>query len=496
MIPKISLTEKTFYVKSIGFFSGIFLFVLLFFVLDFGPDYYNSKLVAAIATLMAVWWIFEAVPLAVTSLVPLILFPVFGIVSASDTAPQYMNSTIFLFVGGFVIAIAMEKWNLHKRIALNVILLFGKSPSKIILGFMVASGFISMWISNTATTLMLLPIGLSIIYKIQDEFGEEKSSNFSKALMISIAYSATIGGIATLVGTPPNLIFQRMYKINFPEAQVISFGEWMVLALPIAIIMMIIAWLVLVKLVFRSDKNLILDKEVIRSERDKLGKMTFEEKAVLVVFIVTSFLWVFRSDLDFGAFKIPGLSNVFTSAKFIDDSTVAVTMAFILFLIPCGSNDHKHNFVLNQDDIKKIPWDIVLLFGGGFALADGFVQSGLSKLIGQQFLILKSVHPIVLMSIISVVVVFSSELTSNSAQTTILLPLLASLSAEIGINPLVIMVPATLSVSLAFMLPVGTPPNAIVFSSHKLSVWDMVKAGFILNIIGIILVVIFFGYIY
>ncbi|MEW6193914.1 MAG: SLC13 family permease [Bacteroidota bacterium] len=496
MLHKISLPEKSFYIKRVGFFSGILLFILIYFTVDFGVEYYNAKLVAAIAALMATWWIFEAVPLAVTSLVPLLLFPIFGIVSATDTAPQYMNSTIFLFIGGFIIAIAMEKWNLHKRIALSVILLFGKSPSRIIFGFMAAAGFISMWISNTATTLMILPIGLSIIYKIEAEFGEARSSNFSKALMISIAYSATIGGIATLVGTPPNLIFQRMYKINFPEAQMISFGGWMVLAVPISIIMMIFAWIVLTKVIFRSDKNLVLNKEIIRSERNKLGKMTYEEKAVLIVFIITSVLWIFRSNLDFGTFNIPGWSNIFSLGSFIDDSTVAVTMALVLFLIPCRSNAHKHNFVLDQDDIKKIPWDIVLLFGGGFALAEGFVQSDLSKLIGQQFLILKSFHPILLMTSISIVVVFSSELTSNSAQTTILLPLLASLSKEIGVNPLSIMIPATLSVSLAFMLPVGTPPNAIVFSSHRLSVWDMVKAGFILNIIGIIIVVIFFGYIY
>lgn len=489
---------NSFHIKSLGFFLGIILFLFVWFFVDFGVEFHNAKLVAAVASLMAAWWIFEAVPLAVTSLIPLILFPTLGVLSSSTTAPQYMNTTIFLFIGGFVIAIAMEKWNLHKRIALSVILLFGSSPSKIIFGFMAAAGFISMWISNTAACLMVLPIGLSIIYKVEKEFGKESSSNFSKALMIAIAYSSTIGGIATLIGTPPNLIFLRMYKINFPNNPVMKFGEWMVFGVPLAVVMMIIAWIVLTKIVFRSDKNLVLDREIIKEEKIKLGKMTFEEKAVMVVFALTSFLWIFRSDLYLGSLKIPGWSNLFSSAAFIDDSTVAVTMALILFLIPCGSSEYKHKphsggfpFILDQHDITKIPWDIVLLFGGGFALAEGFVQSGLSKLIGQEFLMLKSIPPLALVAIICSVVVFSSELTSNSAQTTIILPLLVSLAKEIGIDPLTIMIPATFSVSLAFMLPVGTPPNAIVFSSQRLKVWDMVKAGFILNVIGIIVVVIF-----
>lgn len=479
-----------FYIKSSGFFLGIFLFLLIWFFADFGPQYYNAKLVSAVASLMAVWWIFEAVPLAATSLVPLILFPMLGVVSASDVAPEYMNSTIMLFVGGFIIAIAMEKWNLHKRIALSVILLFGSSPSKIIFGFMVASGIISMWISNTATCLMVLPIGLSIVYKVESEFGIERSSNFSKSLMLAIAYSCTIGGIATLIGTPPNLIFQRMYKINFPDEPMIKFSEWMLFGVPLAAVMMIITWFVLTKVVYRFDSGLVLDKNIIREEKNKLGKMTFEEKSVLIVFFLTAFLWVFRSELDLGTFKIPGWSGLFPSMAFIDDSTVAITMALLLFLIPCGSNSHKFNFLLRHDDIGKVPWDIVLLFGGGFALADGFVKSGLSKLIGQEFAVLSGLPIIVLLAIICTIVVFTSELTSNSAQTTVILPVLASLAIETGIEPLTLMIPATFSVSLAFMMPVGTPPNAIVFGSHKLSVWDMVKAGFILNIIGIILVII------
>ncbi|MBM4171134.1 MAG: SLC13/DASS family transporter [Ignavibacteria bacterium] len=481
---------KPFQIKFGSLFIGIFLFLIIWLFVDFGPNYYNAKLIAAVAAMMATWWITEALPLAATSLVPLILFPFLGVVSSSDIAEQYMNSTIFLFVGGFFIAIAMEKWKLHQRIALSVILLFGNSPSKIILGFMIASGFISMWISNTATCLMVLPIGLSIIYKVEAEFGTDKSNNFSKALMLAIAYACTIGGIATLIGTPPNLIFQRMYKIYFPDNPMIRFSEWMMFGVPLSITMLIITWIVLTKVFYRTDKSLLLDKVIIRNEKVKLGKMSFEEKAVLIVFFITSFLWVFRTDIDLGFWKIPGWSNLFTFANLIDDSTIAILMTIVLFVIPSLSSEKKYSFILVHEDIKKIPWDIVLLFGGGFALAEGFVQSNLSKLIGQEFLIMKAVAPIILVLVLCSVNVFTSELTSNTAQTAIILPLLASLSIEIGVNPLMIMIPVTFSVSLAFMMPVGTPPNAIVFGSQRLKVWDMAKVGFILNILGIIAVVI------
>jgi sodium-dependent dicarboxylate transporter 2/3/5 len=480
---------QPFYVKSIGFFLGIFLFVIIWSFVDFGPEQSNARIVAAVAALMASWWIFESVPLAATSLVPLIFFPLFGVVNATAIADKYMNSTIMLFIGGFIIAIAMEKWNLHKRIALSVILFFGSSPSKIIFGFMAACAFISMWISNTATCLMVLPIGLSIIYKVEDEFGKDETKGFSKSLMLAIAYSCTIGGIATLIGTPPNLIFQRMYKISFPSGELIKFGEWMVFAVPLSFVLLILTWLVLTKIFFRTDKNLVLNRGIIKEEKLKLGITTYEEKAVSIVFFITSFLWIFRSDLELGFVKIPGWSNLFSVSAFIDDSTVAISMALVLFLIPCNWRTNKHKFILDYDDVRKVPWDIVLLFGGGFALAEGFVQSGLSKMMSQSFIGLIDLPPIAIIAMVSFIIVFATELLSNSALITIMLPVLASLAIEMKVDPIMFMVPATLSVSLAFMLPVGTPPNAIVFSSRRLSVFDMSKTGFLLNWIGIILVV-------
>ena len=478
-------------VQWFGLIGGVVALILFLSFVNFAPEHYNAKIVASIAILMAVWWITEAVPLSVTSLVPLVLFPLFGVVSGAKSADSYMNSTIFLFMGGFIIAIAMERWNLHKRIALNVIGLAGKKASSIVMGFMIASAFISMWISNTATAVMVLPIGMAIIYKLEEEFGREKTKKFSLALMLGIAYSCSIGGISTLIGTPPNLVFMRVYKISFPNNPEILFGDWMKFALPIAIVMLVFVWVLLTKILYRSDKEFTVDGQIIRDERKKLGKISFEEKAVLIVFIATSLLWIFRVKLDLGFATIPGWSSSFPNMKFIDDGTVAITMAVVLFMIPTRSESVKGNFLLDHTAIKKIPWDIILLFGGGFALAEGFVSSGLSEMIGQQFTALKGVNVIFIIAAICTVITYLTELTSNTATAQIVLPILASLAGELQLNPLLVMIPATISASFAFMLPVGTPPNAIVFSSERLRIIDMAKSGMAINIFGIIAVTFF-----
>jgi sodium-dependent dicarboxylate transporter 2/3/5 len=384
----------------------------------------------------------------------------------------------------------MEKWNLHKRIAMVIISKIGGSPSMLILGFMISASFISMWISNTATAVMLLPIGISIIVKLEEEFGKEKLTNFSKALMLAIAYSCSIGGIATIIGTPPNLVFMRIYKISFPNNPQIYFGDWMWFALPIAISMLFIVWILLTKVFFRIDKNIFINKSTTKEEIDKLGKISFEEKTVLIVFIITSLLWIFRGELNLGVVKIPGWSSLFPQKDFIDDGTVAIFMGFLLFVLPTNDKEKK---ILDSSAIRKIPWDIILLFGGGFALAEGFVSSGLSKLIGQQFISFKGMNVIFLIASVSFALTFLTELTSNTATAQITLPILASLAIELNINPLLIMLPATLSASFAFMLPVATPPNAIVFSSNRLKIYDMAKTGLAINFIGIIIVT---GFIY
>lgn len=473
-----------------GILFGLIVFLLFNLLVDFGEQFYSAKIVAATALLMSIYWITEVIPLSVTSLIPLIIFPITGVVSSKDISQSYINSTIFLFMGGFIIAIAMEKWNLHKRIAMVIISKIGGSPSMLILGFMISASFISMWISNTATAVMLLPIGISIIVKLEEEFGKEKLTNFSKALMLAIAYSCSIGGIATIIGTPPNLVFMRIYKISFPNNPQIYFGDWMWFALPIAISMLFIVWILLTKVFFRIDKNIFINKSTTKEEINKLGKISFEEKTVLIVFIITSLLWIFRGELNLGVVKIPGWSSLFPQKDFIDDGTVAIFMGFLLFVLPTNDKEKK---ILDSSAIRKIPWDIILLFGGGFALAEGFVSSGLSKLIGQQFISFKGMNVIFLIASVSFALTFLTELTSNTATAQITLPILASLAIELNINPLLIMLPATLSASFAFMLPVATPPNAIVFSSNRLKTYDMAKTGLAINFIGIIIVT---GFIY
>jgi sodium-dependent dicarboxylate transporter 2/3/5 len=447
--------------KKYGLHLGIIVMFLFLLFIDFGEGNNNTKIMAAIAVLMSIWWITEAVPLAATSLIPLILFPLFGIISGQDAAEAYINSTIFLFMGGFIIAIAMEQWNLHKRIALNLINIFGKNPSSIILGFMIASAFLSMWISNTATAVMILPIGLAILLKLESEYGVEKTRKFSIALMLGIAYACSIGGIGTLIGTPPNLVFQRIYAISFPDKPEVLFGEWMLFAVPLSIVMLGIVWFLLTKVLFKIDEKLTIDKQIIKSEREALGKISYEEKVVLAIFALTALLWIFRKDLNLSLFIIPGWSNIFPLPGFIDDGTVAITMALLLFILPVKKGNLKRKRILTASAFRKIPWEIILLFGGGFALAKGFVSSGLSDLVGEQLSGLSNVPTILLIAVICFTITFLTELTSNTATAQIILPILAALSIQINIDPLLLMVPATISASMAFMMPVATPPYFI-----------------------------------
>jgi sodium-dependent dicarboxylate transporter 2/3/5 len=471
--------------QKIGFFGGLLVSAIIFFFVDLDPANPLVAKTAAVAALMAFWWLTEAIPLAATSLVPLVLFPFMGIIDGEDIAGTYFNDVIFLFLGGFLLAIAMENWNLHKRVALRVITFFGGSPNSIVIGFMVASAFISMWISNTATAVMMLPIGLAIIKKIEDEFGKERTKNFSTALMLSLAYSCSLGGISTLIGTPPNLAFIKIYKIIFPEAPQISFGSWMLLTVPISFLMFLFISFLLLKIYYKLDKDLSLDPNFIRNEYKKLGKINFEESVIGIVFSSAALLWIFRADLDLGFIKITGWGNLFDTPEFLNDGVVAITMALILFLIPSKSGK---KMILDSTAFSKIPWGIILLFGGGFALAKGFTTSGLSEFIGTKFHGIQDFSPIVIMISVAFVITFLTELTSNTAVAQMILPIMASVSVAIGINPLLLMLTATISSSMAFMMPVGTPPNTIVFASERLKISDMAKAGFAMNIAGIILI--------
>ena len=471
--------------KKFGFVLGVAAFIILLLVGDLDPTRPQVNTMAAIAVLMAILWITEALPLAATSLIPLIFFPITGILSTEEIASSYINSIIFLFLGGFLIAIAMEEWALHKRVALKIIKIFGGSPTSIILGFLASGAFLSMWISNTATALMLLPIGMAVIQKLENEFGLEKTHNFTVTILLSIAYSCSLGGVATLIGTPPNLVMVKTLEVLFPNAPGISFGNWMILALPISLIMLVFVAILLTKILFKVDKDVKLDKEFIEDEYKQLGKFSSEEKAISIVFLTTALLWIFRSDILLGFITIPGWSNLLPTAGFINDGTVAISMAFILFLIPSKSGKRA---LLDQTAFSKVPWGIILLFGGGFALAKGFSSTGLSDFLGDQLSGLSSVSPILVIIITATLVTFLTELTSNTALTQTILPIVASVSVAIGLNPLLLMLTATISASMAFMLPVATPPNTIIFAGGRIKILEMAKTGFALNIIGVIVI--------
>jgi len=482
----LSVNEKT--VKKVFLVGGLLASLALLFRGDLDPGHPEITKMAAVALLMAIWWISEAIPLAATALVPVALFPLLGILPGKKTAALYFNDVIFLFIGGFIVALAMQKWNLHKRIALKLILFIGLSPRRIVLGFMVATAFLSMWISNTATTMMMVPIAAAIILKLEDNLSSKEVRNFSLALLLGIAYSASIGGLATLIGTPPNLSFARIYSINFPNAPEVTFAAWFFFALPLSLLFFAVVWTFLVSLFCRSGTSLEVDKNILHEEYKKLGPAGFEEKVIFTVFLTMAFLWLTRKGINLGEFSLPGWSLFVPEPKFIDDGTVAIFMALLLFIIP--SRKEEGGGIMDWGAARDLPWGIVLLFGGGFALAGGFKESGLSLWLGNALAGLEALNPIILVMIICLAVTFLTELTSNTATTEMILPILAGVAVAIEINPLLLMIPATLSASCAFMLPVATPPNAIVFGTGRIKIYEMARVGLILNLIGVILITI------
>jgi len=478
--------------QKVGLILGPVLFLAVLLWLDLTPDNPLPTRMAAVAVLMATWWITDAIPLFATSLLPMVLYPLLGILAGTTTAPLYINSTIFLFLGGFLIALRKEKWNLHRRIALFIIRRVGGGPSRLILGFMVAAAFLSMWISNTATAIMMVPIGMAIVLQMEARFGRRETHSFTLGLMLGIAYACSLGGMATLVGTPPNLAFARIYEISFPEAEPIAFGTWFVMALPIATVMLAVVWLLLTRVFFRFPDHLTVDRAIVDREYAELGEPSYEEKVVLTVFSLTALLWVFRNPLQLGFLSIPGWSQLLPVAGLLDDGTVALFMVLLLFIIPTRSTEANSATIMTGNRIRSLPWEIVLLFGGGFALAEGFQTSGLADLIGNRFGVLGDVHPLVMVGLICLSLTFLTEVTSNTATTQMILPILASLSVEMQVSPLLLMIPATLSASCAFMMPVATPPNAIVFGSGLIRIPEMARVGIVINLVGVVLIALLF----
>ncbi|MEE9430728.1 MAG: DASS family sodium-coupled anion symporter, partial [Melioribacteraceae bacterium] len=426
----------------------------------------------AVALLMAFFWITEALPLYVTALIPIVLFPILNISAINETTAPFGHPLIFLFLGGFLLAEGIQKWGLHKRIALKIIKFVGVSPKRIIAGFMLGSAFLSMWISNTATALMMLPIGLSVISVIKSSKGlsEKNQRDFSIALLLSIAYSCSIGGIATLIGTPPNALMSAFMNETYQVD--ISFAKWMLIGLPFTLITLPITYLLLTRVIFKLNIKLDFDKSIIENEIKNIGKISKEERYVQVVFLLIAVLWIARPLV---SKLIPGIS----------DASIAILGALILFIIPSTKN----SFILEWKDAQKIAWGILILFGGGLSLAQGIKNSGLAEWIANAILSSGEIPIVVLVLILTTSIIFLTELTSNLATTAAFLPIIASIGVGMGINPLQLVVPATIAASCAFMLPVATPPNAIIFSSNEVTIKDMTRAGILLNVIFVVMIV-------
>lgn len=424
----------------------------------------EAQSVMAVTCWIAVWWITEAVELEATALLPLVLFPLTGGLGLSDVSESYGNPFIFLFMGGFIIGLAIQKWDLHKRIALFVISLVGTNQKNVILGFMLSTAFLSMWISNTATAIMMLPIGFSVISQFRP------GGSFGRNLMLGIGYAASIGGMATLIGTPPNIIFAGVVKETLQIE--VSFLQWMVFASPFAVLLLLMTWVYL----SRFSGKLSADDSEGEITLEQLPKISTPEKRVLVIFTFIAFLWISRSFL-----IVPYLPQ-------INDTIIAMLGAISLFLIPAGKDGQ---MLMNWDTAKNLPWGILLIFGAGLAIAKSFTSTGLDVWLGSQLLTLQLVPWFIILLLVVAAVNFLTEITSNTATASMILPILAAMGTTFNLSPVTLMAGAILAASCAFMLPVATPPNAIVFSSGKITIKEMVKTGFVLNIISIVLIYLF-----
>jgi sodium-dependent dicarboxylate transporter 2/3/5 len=463
---------------TLGRFAGPLVFLLLYLFVPTSGLPEEGKLMLGLTLWMAIWWITEAVPIAGTALLPLIILPLLGIVSIKQVSANYMDPTVLLYMGGFLLATAIEKWGLHRRIALNIINLLGTDLRRIVLGFMLATGFLSMWISNSATALMMLPIGLAVIGQFKNHLGDENgilSTHLAKNILLGIAYAASIGGMATLIGTPTNNILRAVVEKLYNYT--IDFNEWMLFAFPFTVVLMAIAWFYLVNFGNPLPKKFQLSeaKSVIQEQLTKLGKITFEEKTVLIVFGLVCFSWITRSFLL--APLLPAL----------DDTIIALIGVLLLLILPSSGKSEPKGRILDWKTAEQIPWGVLILFGGGLALAEGFKETGLADWIGQHLSLIEGVSFFVLLLIIVAAVNFLTEVTSNVATASMLLPILASVAIKLDVHPFGLMVGATLAASCAFMLPVATPPNAVVFGPGYLKIKDMVKVGLWLNVISIIL---------
>ena len=432
---------------------------------------------AAVGIWMAVWWATEAIPVPVTALLPLVLFDPLGLASIRDAASPYAHPTVFLFMGGFIMALALERWDLHRRIALFVVDHAGTDGRRLIGGFMLVCAVLSMWMTNTSTTMMLLPIVISVAAVIRDnvpDLTEKTRNDFQIAMLLGLAYSASIGGLATLIGTPPNALLMGFMAENYGIE--ISFARWMLVGIPVSFIMLPIAWFVLTRFLFPCDiPASTAVKNHLHELREEMGAMTTAEKRVGIVFVCLILSWMFRRPA-MDAFGVTGIS----------DTGVVMTAALALFLLPSGDKENPR--LMTWEDLSRLPWGVLILFGGGLSLAGAVSDSGLALWLGEQLAPLNAWGTAVLVVASVALVIFMTELTSNLATTATLLPVMGAIAVSAGVPPIVLTVPITIAASCAFMLPVATPPNAIVFSTGTISIPQMVRAGVWLNIIGIFIV--------
>lgn len=449
------------------------------------PNNPKVSLMAGVAVWMCIWWFTEAVGLAVTAMVPVLMLPWLGISDVKSVSQQYSDSIIFLFIGGFMLAFAIEKWDFHKRIALKILSIVGKNPSTILFGVMLSTYLISNWISNTATTMMLFGAVFALIQETNN-YISKNGEKFAAALLLGLAFAATIGGMATPVGTPPNMYFFKSFKEAFPENGELNFLKWSYIGYPISIAFLLFTFFTLNFYFLRNKVELVIEKKYFHETYLKLGKFSWEEKWVFGLFVTCIVAWFTRANIDFGGFKFYGWANLFVAPKYIDDSFVAILAALLLFLVPSKRN--KGEALLIWDDAKKLRYDIILMFGSGFALAYGFDVSGLSKWLAGSLIIFKGVSPALIILGICLIVTVISEFASNIASIQLAIPIMVALQKDLDLPPLLLMMPATFAASLGFMLPVATAANTIVFGTRQIQIRDMLRVGIILDIAGILFI--------
>jgi len=455
--------------------SGPLLFALTLFLNPFGLDE-NANKVMACALLMISWWISEALPMPAVALIPLVFFPLMGIAKISEAAAPYANEVVFLFMGGFMIGLGIEKWNLHRRIALSIVQFTGTNGNQIILGFILATGFISMWLSNTATTMMMLPIAASVIAVVESKNQHNPQMRFfAVSMMLAIAYASNFGGIATIIGTPPNVAYASFVSKQLNND--ISFSAWMLIGFPVSLLLLFSLYFVLIKLFpSKIDSNDEM-RLLIKNELSVLGPMTVPEKRVLYIFITTASLWIFRD-----------LINKAELVK-LDDNMIAVFGALLMFIVPSGNSVKESERILVWSDTSKMAWGILLLFGGGITLASALEKAGLIKMLGTWLSGFSGSSVVFLVIAITIISLFISEVMSNVAQVIVFAPVVTGIATATGADPYMLGIPMTLAASCASMMPMGTPPNAIVFSTGHLKLSEMMKAGLIMNLISILLII-------